>query len=205
MKNKVIKFLIILCGILIFCVVFLTKNNQKANEEICRLNNNQTTLKQKLKTWKDKDSAMVAQITVLKLRKAEFQTLYYKEAEQVKNLNIKLKHLQNYSETTLNSSYTIHDTIFDSIVIPAQNGFDIIDTLSCVNYKDDYIQMNGFINKKNVFFGGIQTFDTIISLVHIIPKKFLFFTYGVKFVDNTVVSKNPYSNITSQKCIQIEK
>lgn len=189
--------IIIMISVLLFLVI---KNNLRISEENERLTINQEVLTTDVRVWRDKDSSFVAQIATLKLTKEEFDKLYEQQAKEIKDMNIKLKRLLSYSQAALSHNYTITDTIRDSVIIRENK----IDTLTCVNYNDDYIKFNGCIDS-GVFNGNIETFDTITSVVHIIPKKFLWFKYGVKRVDFTVKSRNPYSTIEDIKYIDINK
>ena len=183
-----------------FLVLFLIINSAKLQLENQRLKHNQQALTQDIKVWKSEDSSSVAEIGTLKLTKDEFGKLYENYTKELKEMNIKLKRLLSYSQTSMSHNYTITDTIRDSVIIRENK----IDTLTCVNYNDDYIHFNGCIDS-GVFNGNIETFDTITSVVHIIPKKFLWFKYGVKRVDFTVKSRNPYSTIEDIKYIDINK
>lgn len=189
-------------AIVLICVIasIYVSVSRSLREDNERLKQNQEALTKELNIWKDKDSNSVAQIETLKLTKDEFNNLYEQQANELKDMNIKLKRLLAYSQTALSHEYIVTDTIRDSIIIRENK----IDTLTCVRYNDDYIQFNGCIDS-GVFSGNIRTFDTITSIIHIIPKKFLWFKYGVKRVDNTVVSKNPYSRIENIKHIDIKK
>ena len=72
-----------------------------------------------------------------------------------------------------------------------------------MNITNNYIKINGCI-VDNKFEGNIQTNDTLIQIVTKVPKKFLWFSYGVKYFKQTVHSTNPYSTINYSEYIDIK-
>lgn len=193
---RIFLILIILFYIIISSYSFY-KNKQYKNN-INRLENNQSSLILSLNKYKLKDSSSVLEIQTLTLNRNEFKNLYKDKVLELNKLNLKLKNLQSYSSQNMQSNYIIKDTIKDSIII----NNNIIDTLKCLNINNNYIKINGCIIN-NKFEGVINTSDTLIQIVTKVPKKFLWFTYGVKYFKQTIHSTNPYSNINYSEFIEI--
>ena len=198
--KKYIKiFIIIIFIILIIVNIISIKSCKTYKENTHRLQTNQTTLINKINTYRLNDSSYIAEVSQLTLTKEEFKKLYNQKYQQCQELGIKLKRLNSYSQTEFTHRYFIKDTIIDSIYI----NNNIIDTIKCINYNNNYININGCINN-NKFIGNIITYDTLIQTISIIPKKFLWFKYGCKDIKQTIKSNNPYSIITNTEYIKIK-
>lgn len=191
--------IIILFIVLLTTSIISIKSCKSYQEDNNRLKTNQIALVNSINTYKLTDSSYVAEINQLTLTKDEFKDLYNSKVKLCESLGIKLKQLQSYSQTSLNHNYNINDTIYDSIYI----NNNIIDTIKCIDYNNNYITINGCINN-NRFNGSIVTYDTLIQTVSIIPKKFLWFKYGCKGIKQTIKSNNPYSIITNTEYIKIK-
>jgi hypothetical protein len=47
--------------------------------------------------------------------------------------------------------------------------------------------------------------DTLTTVLHRVPKRFLFFRYGTKEVRMTVRSSNPHTHLTYSKSVTLER
>lgn len=52
---------------------------------------------------------------------------------------------------------------------------------------------------------SVNTTDTILQIVHRVPKRFLFFRFGCKAIRQEIVSKNPYNRIVYSEYIELKK
>jgi hypothetical protein len=50
----------------------------------------------------------------------------------------------------------------------------------------------------------IKSTDTLIQVVHRIPKRFLFFKFGTKAIRQEIVSRNPHSEIVYTEHIELK-
>ena len=200
MKDTVIKILALVCFALALMFVITLSQQAYYKSETERLTNNQTTLRQELKTHRLKDSSYVAEIETLTLSKNEFEKLCTKQTKELQQLNIKLKRLQSASTTELVHIYSF-DTIkvFDSILVK-----NVIDTIRCFNYTDNYITLGGCLADNTIDNLSIRTFDTITTFVSKeYRKKFLFFKWK-PYYKVTVKSNNPYSEIKAEEFVEIK-
>ena len=71
-------------------------------------------------------------------------------------------------------------------------------------WSDPWNSITGIIDGNNVqcFYGGR---DTLHIATHRVPKKFLFFKFGTKYIEATVVNSNPSTWITYNKTTKIIK
>lgn len=185
--------------LLIIVIAFFVKCNSSTKATIKRLNSNLTTLSTANESFRLKDSSYVVQTQQLQLTTHEFKTLYNQKCEELKQLNIKVKYLQQYSSAGIVNTYPIHDTIFDSLIITN----NIIDTIKCIDYFNPYIAIKGCITN-NAFNGTILTTDTIKQVVERVPKRFLFIKYGTKYLKQSIISSSPYSIIAFDTAISLK-
>lgn len=200
MKDTIIKILALVCFALVLMFVITLSQQAYYKSETERLTNNQTTLRQELKTYRLKDSSAVAEIETLTLSKKEFERLCSKQTEELKQLNIKLKRLQSVSTTNLTHIYSF-DTIkvYDSIFVK-----NVIDTIKCFNYSDNYITLGGCLGDNTINDLFVKTFDTISTFVSKeYRKKFLFFKWK-PYYKVTIKSNNPYSEIKAEEYVEIK-
>lgn len=117
----------------------------------------------------------------------------------VDDLNIKLKRIQAATTTATKTEIEIETKVRDSIVYRNQ-----LDTLLNFRWRDSWIDLRGTIDK-GVLFAKIESADTLHHIIHKIPKKFLFFRFGVKAIKMDVVNSNPHNKITYTEYIELKK
>ena len=188
------------CVIIILSAIVCVEccENKELKKDNVRLSNNQTALVDDVEGYRLKDSSYVAEIAILQLKKAEFQTLYYKTAKELKELGIKLKRLQNVT-----TSETEHLYVFDTIAV-----YDSVvrtDNLKCFEYTDSWIKFNGCLNDDDLINTSIKTYDTILTAVSKEYRKNFLFFHWKPYYKVTLHSKNPYSTVTGAEYVEIRK
>lgn len=184
--------------LLLGAVVLLSLRVRHLQQEKTRLEDNQKMLLSDVQYYKTSDSLNAAGVNRLVLTNKEFKKYNADLKKTVENLKLKVRRLQSVSQTAISSVYPIRTTLCDSI-LP-----DKIDTIQCVSYHDNYVTLSGCIENKE-FSGLIQSRDTLIQIVHRVPRKFWFIRWGTKAIRQEVISKNPYSKITYTKYIELRK
>lgn len=198
-KTRLGIYAIIILTVAVFTLSWLYRNSL---EEKGRLKDNQNSLLSEIKHYVTKDSLNVASVEKLTLSNHEFKTHNEGLVKTVESLNIKVRRLQSVSETAISSDYTIKTRIKDSIRWTDKSKPP--DTLKCIDHKEKWLQIKGCIEKKE-FSGSIHIPDTIIQIVHRVPRKFLFIKYGTKAIRQEVLSKNPHTSIAFTKYIEFKK
>jgi hypothetical protein len=171
-------------------------------DENRRLESNQNALMSDVEHYRTKDSLSVASVERLQLTKSELERYNSNLAQTVEDLNIKLKRLQSVSQTATKTVYNIETAFKDSLIVRYKDTVTI-DTVRCVNYRDSYLtfvacEQNDTLNT------FIESRDTLITVVHRVPKRFWFIRYGTKAIRQEVISKNPHSNITYTEYIELK-
>jgi hypothetical protein len=197
------KYLIFLCVALFVVCLCLEKSLESSKAECVRLQGNQESLLADVTLYKTKAGESAASVQRLQLTKDELERNYQAMCEEARQLGLKVKRLQSAARTSTNSHLQVTAPIRDSIVyrdrpVP-------IDTLKAFAWYDPpWASITGVIDSGKVSMDVHMT-DTIVQLVHRVPKKFLFFRFGTKAIRQEVKSKNPYTTIAYSEYIEIVK
>ena len=194
------KYLLFTILVLAAFLAVSVKSCQDIRTDRNRLSDNQRTLLADIEFYRTKDSLSAASVERLTLTNREFRKYAGELKKTVEELNLKVKHLQSAGQSATETKYLVKTEIRDSIIIrPGKT-----DTLSCINYQDPYLTFSGSITGKQ-FSGLIQSQDTIIQLIHRVPRRFWFIRWGTKGIRQEIVNRNPYSRITYTEYIELKK
>lgn len=194
--------------ILIYAVIFLSilaavlywqLSEEKMEKK--RLANNQEALLTDVETYKTEAGKNAASVLRLELSKSELEKYNKDLTQTVSDLKIKISRIQSASTTATSTDYSITTPVRDSIVYRDRL---IPDTLKRITYNDAWLGLDGTI-QKGIFSGNIQSRDTLVQIVHRIPKKFLFFKWGTKAIRQEVTTKNPHSKIVYTQYIELKR
>lgn len=189
------KFFLYFLLLIAFMVTIRTCSHYKTDRD--RLSGNQQTLLSGIEFYRTRDSLSVASVERLTLSNREFSRYCSDLEKQVKVLNLKVKRLQSVSYTATKTEYEIKTILKDSVLLGK------IDTIQCLTYHDNYVTFAGCIEEKK-FSGIIESRDTLIQIVHRVPRKFWFIRWGTKAIRQEIISKNPYSRICYTQYIELK-
>ena len=192
------KYLFLIIVILSGSLAISVKSCRGIREDRNRLSDNQRTLLANVEFYRTKDSLSAAGVERLTLTNREFKRYCAGLEKQVEDLNLRIKRLQSVSQTATETKYVIKTVVRDSI-LPGR-----IDTLRCIDFRNNYLTLAGCIQNQ-AFSGMIESRDTLIQVVHRVPRKFLFFRWGTKAIRQEVVSRNPYSRIYYTEYIELKR
>lgn len=197
------KYLIIICLALAALCAWLGQALSRCNKDRERLQNNQNALMQEVRLYETKLGESAASVQRLQLTKDELEGKYKAICQEAEDLGIKLKRLQSVSQTTTQAEIHAKAEIRDSIVYKPE--IHLVDTLKAFCWKDPpWAFVEGVIDSGKVDL-SISTNDTIIQIVHRVPKKFWFFRFGTKAIRQEVISKNPHNRIRYSEYIELTK
>ena len=196
---KRLLFEIIVIGGLVLSISILWKGYQREHSERNRLESNQSVLMSSLENYRISDSLNAARVDALNLTVSEFKKGFSELEGLLKEMHIKVKRLETVAITGTNTSYYITTPVRDSLVF-----VPVPDTLHAIRYRDAWLSLSGYI-KNREFIGSIESRDTLVQVVHRVPKRFLFIKYGTKGIRQEVVSKNPHTTINYAKYIELKK
>lgn len=195
------KFIIALLVLLVSACIFFAYGWREQKRESKRLSRNQSALLADVQLYKTQAGENAAKVQKLELTKSEFEKQCVTLKNEVEALGIKTKRLESVISTSSKTEAQIVAPVKDSLVYRDRE--QPPDTLRCFSFADDYLKVNGCI-EKDTFNGKIESRDTLIHAVHRVPKKFLFFRFGCKAIELEVVSKNPHSKITYSRYIELK-
>ena len=195
------KYLVYLSALLLVAVMALSWLYKIEKREKQRLANNQEALLTDMETYKTEAGKNAASVLRLELSKSELEKYNKDLTQTVSDLKIKISRIQSASTTATSTDYSITTPVRDSIVYRDRL---IPDTLKRITYNDTWLDLDGTI-QKGIFSGNIQSRDTLVQIIHRIPKKFLFFKWGTKAIRQEVTTKNPHSKIVYTQYIELKR
>lgn len=196
--RKILIYAVVLLSILT-AILYWQLSEVKTEKK--RLANNQEALLTDMETYKTEAGKNAVSVLRLELSKSELEKYNKDLTQTVSDLKIKISRIQSASTTATSTDYSITTPVRDSIVYRDRL---IPDTLKRITYNDDWLDLDGTI-QKGIFSGNIQSRDTLVQIVHRIPKKFLFFKWGTKAIRQEVTTKNPHSKIVYTQYIELKR
>ena len=190
------KYLLFITAGLCISLFASVKSCVSIREEKNRLEANQTSLLEKSEYYRTRDNLSAASVQQLTLTNSEFKRHNTKLVKEAEALKLKIKRLESASRTVTESVYQFETQWRDSIIYVDGR----VDTIQCATYVDDWLNFDICGNDAN-----IAVRDTIIQLVHRVPKQFLFIKYETKAIRQEVLSKNPYTKITYTEYIKLKR
>ena len=191
-------------AIICLALILLFRYTLRLKEENNRLETNQVALSADLNKYKTKSGNNAAKVIELQLKNSEFKKLCQEQKDIIKDMGIKLKRLESVSttgtKTEIHKKLEIHDTII-------REKIDTVYTekkLKRFEWCDNWTDISGIIYNDSVELLYTNR-DTLTVAAVRVPKKFLFFRWGTKYVEVHVSNRNPYTEITYNKSIKIKK
>ncbi len=173
--------------------------NKVLRDDNDRLTANQTALMQKANYYKTEAGKSAASVQKLELTNSELKDNYKRVCQTAEELGIKVKRLQAASTTATETEVKVITQVRDSIVY--RNG--AVDTLKTFAWHDAWVNILGELKGREVSL-NVASQDTIVQIVHRVPKKFLFFRWGCKAIRQEIVSTNPHTKITYTEYIELK-
>ena len=180
----------------------------KQAQELKRIGTNQSILigrlQDSLHTYKTKSNDYAASVQILTLTKAELEKNYSSLAAEIKDFGIKLKRVEAAAATSTSTNVQIVTQVRDSIIyVRDSSGIIRPDSLQKIVWSDSWIDLQGEIRNRQLT-ADIQSRDTLIQVIHRVPKKFLFFRWGTKELRQEIKTSNPHSRITYTESIRVK-
>jgi hypothetical protein len=174
---------------------------KREHEERIRVERNQNILlREDLIKYKTKDSLNVVAIEALELTKREFEKNRDSLVTEVENLGIKLKRVESITKTETVVKTEFKTQIKDSIIYKDNY---IQDTIKCISYRDEFTLIDGCI-EKDTLQGVFNVRVPLTQIVHRVPKKFLFFKFGTKYIRQEIYSSNPNATVEYAEKINLK-
>lgn len=170
--------------------------------ERLRLEANQHALLTDVEYYRTRDSLSAAGVERLTLTNREFRRHAEELERTVEDLRLKVRRLQSASRTAVVTEYPVTVRLRDTVVL--RDTFPVPDTVRLLRYSNPWLTLDGRITD-TVFRGRIESRDTLIQVVHRVPRRFWFIRWGTKAVRQEVTTRNPYSRITYTEYIELKR
>ena len=194
------KYLTIACAILMAACAALWSVNNGLRKEKRRLAGNQDALMSQVDYYKTEAGNSAASVQRLELSYSELKQHYEDVCRTADELKVKVRRLQSASKTATETEVRIQTVIRDSVIF--RDG--VIDSLMAIRWRDPWVRVDGEIRQKELTL-DIHTTDTLIQIVHRVPKKFLFIRWGTKAIRQDITSTNPHTTIVYSEYIELKK
>ena len=174
-----------------------------------RLEANQRSLLTDVEYYRTRDSLSAAGVERLTLTNREFRRHAEELERTVEALQLKVRRLQSASRTAVTTAYPVEARLRDTVIVDPQGVrlhalYAVADTLSRLHYMNPWVTLDGVV-AGDLFRGRIESRDTLIQVVHRVPRKFWFIRWGTKAVRQEVTTRNPYSRITYTEYIELKR
>ena len=193
------KYLAIFAAFLAAACVFMGVAIRSLYNEKNRLKSNQTALLDSVATYHTKNGKLAASCQALELTNRELKESRADLEQTVKDLGVKLKRAEAIAKTATETKLDVKTEIRDSIVYR-----DTLVRLQSITWVDPWITVRGEIENRRVSL-AVQSRDTLIQVIHRVPKRFLGIPYGCKAIRQEIRSSNPHAIITYTEYIELPK
>ena len=163
---------------------------------------NQKALIEEAKYYNVNDEYYAASTRQITLEADEVKSYLSDVSKRLDQLDIKLSRVKNISQTGSEMNVEMRAVVKDSVITERGNTI-VKDTVKAFRWSDSWADVSGYITKDTASI-WLQSRDTLTTVVHRIPKKFLFFRWGTKAIEQLVYSRNPHNRITYDRYVQLE-
>lgn len=164
--------------------------------ERARMEHNLLVLDDSIHYYQNSLGEQVASVAALRLRCAEFETLHREDREQIRELGIRLKRAEavarQVAQTRLEVRVPVHDTVY------------LHDTIRYFRWQDRWVEVEGEIAGDSLHC-RVASVDTLLQVVHRVPRRFLFIRWGTKAIRQEIISKNPHTRIVYSEYVALER
>lgn len=200
MKRLIIRIAVVIAIIAAF--LLLWRIYRLEHDERQRLEANQHSLMTDVEYYRTRDSLSAAGVERLTLTNREFRRHAEELTRTVEDLQLKLRRLQAASRTAVATTYPVEVQLRDTLIM--RDTIAVPDTLSRLYYQNPWVTLDGII-ADSVFRGTIESRDTLVQIVHRVPRRLWFIRWGTKAVRQEVTTRNPYSRITYTEYIELKR
>ncbi len=187
--------------VLILCLCAVVMYFREVVKENLRLERNQVALlSDSLSHYKTKTGELVSSVEQLEMTIGELKRHRSELVSQLKSMKIRLRDVQSLSTTALESRVEVFVPIRDTIFIDTGK----VVKAQAFNWSDAWTSIQGVIQNDSVKV-KYQSRDTLLQVVRVVPKRFLFFRWGVREIRQDVKIFNPNSKIIFNENIIFKK
>lgn len=210
-KLQILTFALMLVSAGLALFAFIAYRNMKADRDRLRENQNILLHKGTVDIKQTNTGLSQASVPALTLRSSEFRQSGDTLLQVAKAAGIKTSRITEVATASTATSVKfktrifqtiVHDTVRDTV---ARSLTTLLPSRQLqLSWNDPWISLSGTITD-SIFHGSITSVDTLDIIVHRVPKRFLFFRFGCKQVRMDVISRNPHTQLTYARFLQLIK
>lgn len=210
-KLQILTFALMLVSAGLALFAFIAYRNMKADRDRLRENQNILLHKGTVDIKQTNTGLSQASVPALTLRSSEFRQSGDTLLQVAKAAGIKTSRITEAATASTATSVKfktrifqtiVHDTVRDTV---ARSLTTFLPSRQLqLSWNDPWVSLSGTI-ADSIFHGSITSVDTLDIIVHRVPKRFLFFRFGCKQVRMDVVSRNPHTQLTYARFLQLIK
>lgn len=200
MKRLIVRIAVIIAIITAF--LLLWRIYRLEHDERQRLEANQHSLMTDVEYYRTRDSLSAAGVERLTLTNREFRRHAEELERSVEDLQLKLRRLQSASRTAVKTAYPVETRLRDTVIL--RDTLNVRDTVRLLQFENPWLTLDGIL-EDDIFRGRIESRDTLIQLVHRVPRRLWFIRLGTKAIRQEVTTRNPYSRITFTEYIELKR
>lgn len=198
--RRTTRYLFLVVVLLGITVAILWQRNGRLRNERERYRGNTEALLSDMRRIRVDSATMAVDVNTLRLTVNEYKRLRAEDAEMIKRLGVKIRHLTATARHEIEVTGPIDAAVKDTLVVR--------DTVPVLRQKVEmitpHIQLRGLIEDERLK-GEIRVPVTLHQAVWIEYKRRWIFWKRVKAVHQTISSDNPYVEIRYSEYIQIQK
>lgn len=195
--------------VLVLTVFTLGLCLKSEHEKAQRYKHNQAVLlaqaNDSLEHYRTKSHDYAVSIGTLQLTKAELERNCTRLAGEVRDLGIKLKRVEQATQTATATQVGFQTEVRDSIIYvkDTTGAGGHLDSLRILHWQDPWVNFRGELRGDSLT-AQLESRDTLLQVVHRVPKHFLFFRWGTKEIRQEIKTSNPHTVITYAESIQVK-
>ena len=198
--NRRTGILLVIVAALVGTVWLQQRKVVRLKQERDRHEQNSDALLSDLKRWQVDSATMATDVKTLRLSVDEFKRYRTSDLAKIKEMGIKIKHLEAAAKHEIEVNAPIHAAIRDSVVVR-----DSVTTqVQAVSMVNPFIQLHGVIELDSLI-GSVHLPVTLRQTVWIEYKRRWLFWKKVKAVHQVITTDNPYVEVKYSEFIHIQK
>lgn len=195
------KYLIAACVILAIACAAMVGVVKNLHSERDRLAANQNALMADVEYYQTEAGNYAASVQALELTKSEMEDYCANLTKTIEDLNIKLKRVQAAATTATKTEVRVETVVRDSIIYRDTSFIKV----QAIEWKDNWVSVSGLIHGNKDVDMEVVSVDTLKQVIHRVPKKWWFFKWGTKAIQQEVISSNPHTKIVYTEYIELSK
>ncbi len=184
--------------VLVICLCAVVMYFREVVKENLRLERNQVALlSDSLSHYRTKTGELVSSVEQLEMTIGELKRHRSELVGQLKSMKVRLRDVQSLSTTAIENRVEVFVPIRDTVYIDTGK----VVKAQSFHWSDAWTSIQGVIQNDSVRV-KYHSRDTLLQVVRVVPKRFLFFRWGVKEMRQDVKVSNPNTSVVYNEGIK---